>query len=307
MENKKHHYVPICYLKQFAYEKDSIIHVYDKVNDKSFPRNIKDICYENFLYKLSNDYLNFQNDTSLNPLSIENEYFAESLESDFDKILEWIRNVARNKYETGCHYFGLTDDSKFILAKNIAIQYLRTPFIRDFIVTEEKRVEEKILRLFKQGVAIEENNPGILDLPLEAEIDKVSCHATNTYLDDEYVCRIANHLANSYWHFYYSPFEQFYSSDNPVTIIHRYKDVMERDYGLTDYGAEISFPLNPCLLLTIYDYQYFHIYNATDGLFEEAVKEHIDYANICQVAFSKRIVFNKTGDFTSAIRFCRGK
>lgn len=301
MEHKKHHYVPVCYLKQFAYEKDNIVHVYDKITNKSFSKNIKDICYENDFYSLSYRYLNSQKNMSLNPLSIEEDYFAESIEYDFDKDLEWIRKEALSNYEADNHYMELTDESKFIIAKHVVIQYLRTPFIRDVTIAEEKRIEEKMIRLFKNGLAIENNTPSISELSLDVEIDNVSCHATNTYLDNEYVNRIAKHLAKSYWHFYYSPQAEFYSSDNPVTIIHRNKEkTIGKDYGLTDYGAEVSFPLNPWLLLTIYDYQYFRVYNGTDGLFEEAVKEHIDYCNVCQIAFSNRFIFNKSGDFTIA-------
>lgn len=300
MEHEKHHYVPESYLKQFAYEKDSIIYVYDKVSKKLFSKNIKDVCYEKNFYRLSNEYLSSQSDKSLYPLSIEMEYFADSQEDGYNKVLEWIRNEAANRFNTGCHYFGLTNESKLLVAKYITIQYLRTPFIRDAVIAEEKRIGEKMIRLFEDGLANERKTPSISKLPIDFDIDSVSCHAINTYLDSDFVNRIANHLVKSYWHFYYSPYAGFYSSDNPVAIIHRCNNVIAKEYGLTDYGAEVSFPINPWLLLTIYDYRYFSVYYGTDGLFEEAVNEHIEYANVCQCAFSRRHVFSKTGDFATA-------
>ena len=184
------------------------------------------------------------------------------------------------------------------IAKYITIQYLRTPFIRDKVVAEERRIEEKMLRLFKTGVAIETNNTSIAELNIIPDIDEAACHATQTYLDKDYVDNIVNHLAKSYWHFYYSPQSEFYTSDNPVVIIHRgyIINMIQREFGLTDYGAEVS--LNPNLLLSIYDYRYYNQYNGTDGLLKEADEEHIKSANNNQFTSAKRFVISKTGDFT---------
>ena len=303
-EHKRHHYVPVCYLKQFTYEKGSITHIYDKKTDKIFPQNIKDICCKDYFYRLSNEYLESQNEDLLNPLSIELDFFAKSIEEDYDFFLKWLHAESTYRYNSDNQYLDLTFEKKFNIARFITIQYLRTPIIRDLVVTENTRFEDKMLRLFKQGLAIEKNNPYISNLSLLNTIDIVSTHAIETYLDNNYVDSIANHLAKSYWHFYYCPNEKFYSSDNPVTIIHRNKDCfIGKDYGLTDYGAEVSIPINPNLFLTIYDYHYYTIYNGTDGLFVKAVKEHIDYANVCQIIFSNRIVYNKSDEFTAVKRF----
>lgn len=303
-EHKRHHFVPVCYLKQFTYEKNSITHVYDKIIDNHFPQNIKEICCKDHFYRLSNEYLESQNDELLNPLSIELDFFAKPIEEDYDIFLKWIYEESIKRYKSDNHYLDLTFEEKFTIARFITIQYLRTPIIRDFVVSENKRLEDKMLRLFKQGLVIEKNNPHISDLSIKNTIDNVSTHAIETYLDNNYINSIANHLAKSYWHFYFCPDELFYSSDNPVTIFHRNKDCFTgKDYGLTDYGAEISIPINPNLLLTIYDYHYYTIYDGTDRLFVEAVKEHIDYANVCQIICSNRIVYNKSDDFTAVKQF----
>lgn len=304
MEHKKHHYVPICYLKQFAYDKDRITYVYNKNKDRFYSTNINNICYKEFLYSLSKEYISTQNNTSLEQLSIEIDYFAELIEKEYNKVLQWLQIESKKRYDLGIHYFGLTDESKYIIAKYIIIQYLRTPYIQDAVVKEEEIIESKMLRLFMEGLAIEKNNPGISTLSFDIDIDKVVLHATETYLNDSFINRIANHFVKSYWHFYYSPKALFYSSDNPVTVIHRCKDIPTgKDYGLTDYGSEVSFPINPCLLLTIYDYKYFNVYEGTDGLFEEAIQKHINYTNVCQIAFSNNIVFCKSNNFTAVPLF----
>ncbi len=300
MESKKHHYVPVCYLKQFSYDNDQLLHVFDKITGKQFVKNAGDILYETSFYRLSDGFLSSQQDFTLNNLSVEKSFFAETIESDYLEVLNWIRNETDTRYNDKCFYFGLTDESKWIIARYIIIQYLRTPTIRHRVVSETQYVEEKMIRLFKQGLSHELKKPEMANLPIASVIDEVATHVTMTFMDEKQVNSIAEYLSKCYWHFYYSSKEELYTSDHPVNIIHRCKDVVEQNWGLTDYGAEIMVPLNPKLLLSIYDYRYYNMYSSTDGLFEEASKDHIDYANACQYAFSQRFLVDKLGGFEIA-------
>ena len=300
MESKKHHYVPVCYLKQFSYDNDHLLHVFDKIKGKQFIKNAGDILYGTSFYRLSDSFLGNQQDCALNNLSIEKDFFAESIESDYLMVLDWIRNETDTRYNNKYFYFGLTDESKWIIAKLIIIQYLRTPAIRHKVLCEVQDVEEKMVRLFKQGLSHELKKPEMVNLPVVSVNDEVATHATMTFMDERQINSIADHLSKCYWHFYYSSKEELYTSDHPVNIIHRCEDVVEQNWGLTDYGAEIMVPLNPKLLLSIYDYRYYNMYSSTDGLFEESFKDHIGYANACQYAFSQRFLVDKLGGFEIA-------
>ena len=85
-EHKRHHYVPVCYLKQFTYEKGSITHIYDKKTDKIFPQNIKDICCKDYFYRLSNEYLESQNEDLLKFLS-PSEFLYDTYELNDARVI----------------------------------------------------------------------------------------------------------------------------------------------------------------------------------------------------------------------------
>ena len=300
IEHKKHHYIPICYLRNFSFNKGNIVNVYDKITGNQFTKNVKDLCCYNGFYNLSEGCINAQEGQSINTLSLE-LYFANQIESEYNQVLEWLTKEADMAFKKGCTRLKLSKDDRYALARNIVIQKLRMPNIRSQIVENERYVVEKMTRLFKQGLSKELNIPSMKDLPIGVVIDEVQLHANETFLDEQQVETIANHLSNSYWHFYYSPTEDFYTSDNPVTVENRSNDSYEQHFGLTNKGVEVSIPINPRLLLSIYDYQYYSIYKESDGLFVEARKDHVQYKNLCQYLYSSRFLINKTGVFSIAI------
>lgn len=301
MEHRKHHYVPVCYLKNFTYDSNSSVHVFLKQTGEQFSKKVSEICFINNFYRLSEDYINQQEDKSVDELSLE-LYFATQIESEYNQLLELLTKEADNAFKNGCTRIKLSKNTKFALARNIAIQKLRMPDIRSQIVENECYVAEKATRLFKQGLSKELNIPSMKNLPIGVTIDEVLLHANETFLDEQQVGILAYHLTNCYWHFYYSSTEEFYTSDNPVTIENRADDSYEQHFGLTNKGVEVSIPINPRLLLSIYDYRYYSLYKESDGLFAEAQKDHIQCKNLCQYLHSSRFLINKTGDFSVAIK-----
>ncbi len=49
---KKQHYVPQCYLEQWAIENTHQINVYDKVKKEDRQNNITDVASENYFYDI---------------------------------------------------------------------------------------------------------------------------------------------------------------------------------------------------------------------------------------------------------------
>ncbi len=300
IEHKKHHFVPVCYLRNFSFTKGNIVYVYDRITGEQFAKNVNDMCCYNNFYKLSEECVTAQENQSINELSLE-LYLADPVESEYNQLLMWLSKETDNAFKKGCTHLKLSKDDRYALARNIAIQKLRMPNIRSQIVEKERYVVEKMTRLFIQGLSKELNIPSMKDLPIGVAIDEVQLHANETFLDEQLVDTLANHLSNCYWHFYYSPTEDFYTSDNPVTVENRGNDSYEQHFGLTNIGVEVSIPINPRLLLSIYDYRYYSIYKESDGLFVEARNNHIQHKNLCQYLYSSRFLINKTGDFSVAI------
>lgn len=53
----KHHYIPQCYLRQFAirYKKGHQLAVFDRKTDKSFRANVKDVACQNYFNRIELD------------------------------------------------------------------------------------------------------------------------------------------------------------------------------------------------------------------------------------------------------------
>ena len=84
--HKRHHYVPVCYLKNFTLDGE-IAWIYNKGVSKSYPKNINDIfVLENF-YTIDESLLPKEHTEEVNPLSLELNYFARDIESQYTQFL----------------------------------------------------------------------------------------------------------------------------------------------------------------------------------------------------------------------------
>ena len=115
-EQKNHHYVPQVYLRYFAKERknkkdDYYLYVFDKIQNKVFPQNVKDIgCKINYNRVHNGKYLPPVPDN--NELHYENK-FRKLIENDWNSII--------HKFTATCTLSQqkkiLSDDMKFMLAK----------------------------------------------------------------------------------------------------------------------------------------------------------------------------------------------
>src|SRR6478752_10280578 len=82
------HYVPRVYLKNFAKAKgrDYYVNVYDKINDRYFETNIKNICSETNLYTLDEN-----NRVAKHVLSVEKIY-SDFIEPIYAKAYSILTN-----------------------------------------------------------------------------------------------------------------------------------------------------------------------------------------------------------------------
>lgn len=82
--NTYHHIVPQCYLKIFAVKgKSDFVYVYDKVQNKSYTKAIKDIAGIDDFYKISPEF----NDGTFDSKVIETSYLAGDVEGKYSKVL----------------------------------------------------------------------------------------------------------------------------------------------------------------------------------------------------------------------------
>lgn len=251
-EPNKHHYVPQVYLRYFAKErkkKEFILYVYDKRQDKTFPRNIKDIGYEK-------NYNRVHNGKYLPPLPDDNELhyenkFRELIENDWNSIV--------HKFTATCTLSQqkkiLSDDMKFMLAKLIVIQVLRTPYARELTrkvgLKSSKELFDELTPIIK-SVPRDDIIKSFSKMKREFTFNEEQTKAFHLFAttNNDRIEEFANMLVqNRIWVVYRSPNKEFFpfvTSDNPVMLY----NPISRRYGIGNNGIEnnftiIGFPVTP--------------------------------------------------------------
>ena len=91
----KQHFVPRCYLKRFSDNERSIF-TYDKTTSKSYNASLMSVCCEDDMYSLSDEYVRQTKEEEgqvISNLSIEKDYFAQSVEPMYAKLLGQIDEI----------------------------------------------------------------------------------------------------------------------------------------------------------------------------------------------------------------------
>ena len=161
--NTYHHIVPQCYLKNFAVKgKSDFVYVYDKVQNKSYPKAIKDVGGIDDFYTISPEF----NDGTFDSKVIETNYLSGGVEGKYSKVLsDTIESIKKEEK--------ISKNLKMGLAIHIAIQFLRTKEIRE---KDEQFMNDflpQVIDLFKEGLSIEKNDPGLIQLPTLIQIDEM--------------------------------------------------------------------------------------------------------------------------------------
>ena len=297
--NKYHHFVPQCYLKNFGHNKDNkggyFINTYSKNINKAIPMNIDNVCGEDFFYSLPDEYIAQQTPEELNSLSIELDYFASNIESEYNSILTNIFNSIKLTSDQDIAIIDISDKDKFTLAKQIVVQYLRLPEVRTYDTELSDFYDNNMITLFQEGLAKELNNPEIAKLKIVSKRDKIVNHAFLSFMNKELISSFANDLAKNIWTFYYSEEGKFYTCDSPVFAYGYVKNVRQENMGLTRYGVDTSIALNPHLTLSIRDYRYFN--KIKNNIISRVSDEQLRHYNIIRFSQAKKYIFSFDNDF----------
>ena len=216
----KHHYVPQCYLKKFSLDKINV-HYYDKELCKCDKSEINEICQLKNFYKLSQSA----------PYYIETDFFANNYEDKLGKILAYFEKI-----DTSVKQFPYDKDLRQNLSRQIVLQYMRTPFYRDTKSENELNAYYKLMIRILRKCNFEGS-----EIEFKAN-NKAEFHKT-LLLENEYIDDIIEDIADANWELLYASSDEFYTSDNPVTIIAR-NDMPVTYCDAIKYFSEIYYPLN---------------------------------------------------------------
>ena len=297
----RHHFIPQCYLRNFAYS-DKGIYAYDKIESKSYSASIDKVCAIDNFYSVSPENVDSKYEGDNPTLIIEKDILAENIEYNYAMT---INNIIQAKDELlldQTKNIGLCYEDKYTIAQYIAIQFLRLKSVRDEMEDMYNEIMPKAIRLLKQGVAIEKNDPAYNDLNIGYKYDPTIIHA-NLFLDNELIDNFAKELANNYWSFYVSEDNEFYTSDFPIIVQPHVQGVQPMCMGLTQYGAEVTFPISKDIVLTIWDKDYFSDKAINDCKFIIVEDKEIRRQNLLRLFYAKRNVFSYHNNFIVAETF----
>jgi hypothetical protein len=265
---KKQHYVPQFYLKNFCDSKNRIF-CYDKVTNKSYLANIKDIGQENLFYDIK----------ELLPGTIEKNFAKKE---DLYKIgySQLLKTRDINK---------LDEYPRKFLFLFITAQYLRTAEVREYIQNTSDQAINKLVE--KSGIKIPRG------LRIYTHPESVKRIHLDMLLDREMIFSVSDMLAEQQWIVLQNETGiPLWTSDTSVTIDNRYN----YELGLASEGREIHFPLTPKLCLTSFDPDT-HKHPKTNNI------EYMNvlYHNCLQVRRSMRFIYSSENDFSLATSFLK--
>ena len=310
---KKEHYVPRCYLKNFA-NKNKRIYVFDKRLGRCRNQKITEIAAENHFYDMDiNELVNMKEFDALKRKELKTELMKNLNAKTWEEAVAKFDTQYMEKHMSGIEYHfekllkkiiddvrsgnvvSLSDEEKIEMSLYIAIQYQRTQTIRnDF--------EEMIMGTI--NVLANKESPFEGQIMLENESYNIlkkyiKCLHLMTMSDGTTITEIANILYNHIWTFHVNKTNiPFYTSDSPVVPIPHYSNHYMSYSGLESPGIEVVFPISSNILLSMHDKNDERNKNKidkeTDFMTEE---DYVKFYNDYQVSYSNRCVFSVSDDF----------
>lgn len=291
---KLQHYVPRCYLKNFANSKGQIW-VYDKSADNLFASALDGVACERHFY-----------DTEKLDKAVGREQFVEKglsfLEGEAATVLGGLlMKLAENRFTR------LHANERYFLAHFIAVQMLRT---------REQRIQMQQMldgvagwvhsRLSEEvKAASQEQIP-----PLKISENELAELQGDLLTDPTVLKEHADILDAHFWIILKAVRGYtFLTSDHPACKKANMHKPFRSMSGIRSKGIEIIFPLSPEYCVCLYERTFFEKKLHQFRSVEDRVRElkdpaNMDYYNHLQIMRSNRFLFGASDDFTFARTVC---
>lgn len=263
-ENKKHHFVPQFYLRNFSNDGKSIAMFNFNSGKIIQSASIADQCAKNdfYLYKEREKALGLVED-ALAPIIksiIEDGFFPKRFSEEHILLLQFI-----------CLQLGRTEA---IASEN---QKFVDKFLKEF-TKDDPKLKHIDMSLFK----IELTDPTELSLTMSLNSYPLLFDMGIKYI-------IAN-----------SQKSKFITSDQPVVLFNQYSSSRKsvKNLGFALKGLQIFFPISPDILIFLFDMSVYKVGKNNSFFFELANDGDIDTINKLQIYFAlKNLYFNQSSDF----------
>ena len=308
MENKRQHYVPQVYLRNFSCE-DKFINTFDKETGKMYTAAIDKVCCLDDLYTIWEIDSSGHHITKSRNLSLEKDFFASNIEKKMEDTLKYFLDITRWWWQTKSTGRVISSECKQNIAEVVTSQILRMP---DTIEANSNMVQsicKQISNIISSTTASNANSllNEVRLIQLENKINPALSQVNNTFFNGDFFASFVNCLYNNYWTLTISPYAEFYTCDRPVNLCRHCDDVRPMFLGFGEEGAEVSYTINPCLSLSIWDKQHFPDKENEDCTFRLATRREIAHINVLRYFTAKRHVFSVGKDFVYANKMYLGK
>ena len=279
-KDKKHHYVPQCYLDHFA--NDGHIYYYSKKRNQHFTNAVSDVCESNFFYLITEK-------SWWKMMELEKDFFSSNVESSLSSIIKSIEESIIKSIPEGCSSNSIMVDesTRRSIAAQIFIQFYRTPRFRNYY---------KGKSLIRKGISSTTHQ-----YTEETVTDEVLVHALSTYINKPLFNKVVNYLILNQWVFRYSKENVFLTSDNPIVWI-PLKGAQQERYTIGNIGESrcfLYYPITPNIVLEIYDKDIKSLPPDFDNLVIRADADRIAGLNINTIINADDIVILQDKDISS--------
>lgn len=300
-DKKNQHYVPQGYLKFFSNGKETI-NAFDKINNKSFSPNIRNIASENYFYDLPYWFEKVldQKVKQQSPQFLENIF--SKIEGEAIEVLKDIICLI----EKG-NFKSFKEEEKVIIADFIFLQYSRTKQSRKDIGQLMQEVHRELGHsLIEKNFPIDEYPKEIYPTVSIAEDGIKDFHLASLFMSiaDR---NLRSELYKSFFPIILKNETQipFITSDHPIVIFPHKKSPVGSISALYLEGNEIIYPISSKYLVIYLENNHFAKINLKGQIGKKKKyiistdnKVHIDFYNFLQVKYSNRFVFSESSDFS---------
>ncbi|MBQ3262808.1 MAG: DUF4238 domain-containing protein [Oscillospiraceae bacterium] len=300
-KTKKQHTVPQFYLYEWCIPGTHQVHVYDKITDSKRINNILDVASERYFYDIAPEELfpdSFIESLYQNGLEIANDTqavekaLAVEIEQPFSEIIKAIlekTNELTPWFIKNC--FFIKEEKKQELSAYLALQYVRTKYVRNNIRDAAERLTQFLAELGASESTI-------------SEYSLTEKQAKNVHIkmlvDGESLSEITHCFNRLTWMLAINKTdEKFYTSDCPIGTYGHIKDPLLPMNGLASEGVEVFFPLSPNVILIMVDGVYHYQYLLYDRKYVEITERaNVDFYNSLLAMQANRLIISSDGDFS---------
>lgn len=255
-ESKKHHIIPQCYLSNFSNDGKGIW-VYNKKEGKAYLTSVDKIFQKKNWYRIPDELIPEQDKGKINPLSIEEEFFADQVESQFNHYLKSlvcnIDELLQNESSYQNYNCRLHEDYVDEFSMQIAIQFFRTPKARKEVMSIISDIAEK----FQMTDSKYMDNDIIAELNKPHTQNPTIAHFWTIFANDKFIPSITEFLKRKIWLTCVSPNVPFYTSDSPVIVENLNNMPNDTDISLNRIGGIITYPITSKVLFKLLDREYY--------------------------------------------------